>query len=199
MIGKLIKSKRLEHQITQEQLAVKAGVPYATLTKIESGAIKSPSAISIQKLTAALGITNDSVLTPKIYTGEDVLKRIFKDVLSTLQTPGDYMCISGIDERRYLKTDSKAIKQFIEDLKARGFKQKLLSCEGDTFFLKESHVEYRWIPKKHFNPNPIYVYGNKFAAIIWGPPMQLMIIDNAIIADAYRKQFLFIWEKAKKI
>ena len=54
------------------------------------------------------------------------------------------------------------------------------------------------MPREFFNPNPIYVYGDKLAAVIWGPPQQAVILKNAVLADAYRKQFLYMWEMARK-
>lgn len=38
-----IRELRKQKKLTQEQLAIKAGVSYTTLTKVENGAIKNPS------------------------------------------------------------------------------------------------------------------------------------------------------------
>ena len=35
------------------------------------------------------------------------------------------------------------------------------------------------------------------ASIIWGNPIQSVIINNSNISEAYRRQFYFIWELAK--
>lgn len=198
-IGKIIKEKRTEKKITQEQLARLSDVPYTTLTKVESGVIKNPSSKVISKLAKALEITVDSILSPKVFHGPKSVIKIWEDILETLKNPGDSMCISGISEGMYLSSYKKELLEFIEKIKLRGFKQKLLSCEGDKTFIKGDHIEYRWIPKKHFNPTPAYVYGNKVTFLIWGPPEQVIIIENEHLADAYRKQFLFIWEHAKVI
>ena len=40
LIGKKIKKLRQKNNLTQENLAIKAGIPYTTLTKIELGIIK---------------------------------------------------------------------------------------------------------------------------------------------------------------
>ncbi len=198
-IGKIIKEKRNEKGITQEQLARLSDVPYTTLTKVESGVIKNPSSKVVSKLAKALDITVDSILSPKIFQGPKSVMKIWEDILETLKNPGDFMCISGISENKYLSSYKKELLEFIKEITRRGFKQKLLSCEGDKTFIKGENIEYRWIPKKHFNPTPTYVYGNKVTFLIWGPPEQVIIIENEHLADAYRKQFLFIWEHAKII
>lgn len=83
-------------------------------------------------------------------------------------------------------------------MKQRGFSQRLISCDGDTNFLEGEHLEYRWVPKEHFYPVPMYVYGRKVAFLVWGPPQQAVILENNLLAEAYRRQFLFMWERAKK-
>jgi len=62
LIGKNIKKLRLKNKLTQEKLAIKAGVPYTTLTKIESGVIKKPAVQTIAKIAKALGVRVDDLI-----------------------------------------------------------------------------------------------------------------------------------------
>ncbi|MCD6192142.1 MAG: helix-turn-helix transcriptional regulator [Candidatus Aminicenantes bacterium] len=62
LIGKRIKQLRQKNNLTQEKLAIKAGVPYTTLTKIESGVIKKPSVQTIAKIAKALGVPIENLL-----------------------------------------------------------------------------------------------------------------------------------------
>ena len=110
--------------------------------------------------------------------------------------PGDCMYISGIDERQYLTADKRGIEKFIRDIKKAGLSQKLLSCEGYTTHLEGDHIEYRWIRKQYFQPSPIYAYGDKVASLVWEPIQQSIILQNAQMADAYRRQFMFMWDNA---
>lgn len=196
-IGKSIQLQRKAAGLTQEQLAQKSKVPYATLTKIESGVIKNPSVQVVTRLVQTLGLSLDDLLMVEQVSGKLALRRIWEDVLETLSR-GDSMYISGIDERLYLEADREGLKRFISDIKRRGIGQLLISCAGDTFGLPGEHLEYRWIPKRYFNPTPIYCYADRVATIIWGPPLQVVILKNAHLADAYKKQFLFLWEHAQK-
>ena len=63
LIGKNIKKLRLKNELTQEKLAVKAGVPYTTLTKIESGVIKKPAVQTIAKIAKALSVGIDNLIS----------------------------------------------------------------------------------------------------------------------------------------
>ena len=41
------------------------------------------------------------------------------------------------------------------------------------------------------------VYGDKYAIILWGPPVKIVLIHNKEIAQSYRKQFMAHWRRGK--
>lgn len=62
-LGKKIKRLRTGLGLSQDELARKADVPYATLTKIEAGVIKKPSVYVVAKIAKPLNITLDDLIT----------------------------------------------------------------------------------------------------------------------------------------
>ncbi len=61
-IGDKIKVLRNKKDLTQEQLAKKADLPYATLTKIESNVITKPSIQTVTKIAKGLGVSIDELI-----------------------------------------------------------------------------------------------------------------------------------------
>lgn len=61
-IGQKIKIWRKKRELTQEGLARKADIPYATLAKIESDAIKNPTLDTITKISNGLDVTIDELI-----------------------------------------------------------------------------------------------------------------------------------------
>lgn len=61
-IGQKIRKHRLAQALTQEGLARRANIPYTTLVKIESDAVKNPSIETVSKIAVGLGITVDEVI-----------------------------------------------------------------------------------------------------------------------------------------
>jgi len=61
MLAQNIKKLRKQHDLSQEELAKKAGVTYSTLIKLESGANKNPTIKTIQQIAAALEVTLDEL------------------------------------------------------------------------------------------------------------------------------------------
>ena len=55
-IGENIKKRRAKLGLSQEDFAQKSGVKYTTLTKIESGDIKTPSVVIMAKIAKALDV-----------------------------------------------------------------------------------------------------------------------------------------------
>ena len=61
-IGKNIKKRRTKLGLSQEDFAQKSGVKYTTLTKIESGVIKTPSVIIMAKIAKALDVKIEELI-----------------------------------------------------------------------------------------------------------------------------------------
>ena len=61
-IGAKIKAWRSIKDLTQDELAKKADLPYPTLVKIESDAVQNPSIDTVTKIAAGLGITLDELI-----------------------------------------------------------------------------------------------------------------------------------------
>ena len=55
-ISKNIKKYRKERSLSQDKLARLADVAHATIIKIESGGIQSPTIDTVQKIAKALGV-----------------------------------------------------------------------------------------------------------------------------------------------
>ncbi|MDO8469546.1 MAG: helix-turn-helix transcriptional regulator [bacterium] len=61
-IGKNIKKRRTKLGLSQEDFAQKSGVKYTTLTKIESGVIKTSSVLMVEKIAKALDVSIEELL-----------------------------------------------------------------------------------------------------------------------------------------
>ena len=61
-LGQRLQAVRQQAGLTQQQLCQKANLSFSTLTKIERGAIKSPSIFTIQSIATALGLSLDELV-----------------------------------------------------------------------------------------------------------------------------------------
>jgi transcriptional regulator with XRE-family HTH domain len=63
-IGTTVKRLRIASGMTQQDLAVKAGLSIAAVSQIEQGTNNDPRATTLRKLAAALGVTVDAIVNP---------------------------------------------------------------------------------------------------------------------------------------
>jgi len=61
-LGQKIKKLRQKIDLSQDDFARKADVPYTTLTKIETGVIKKPSVFVVSKIAKALSVSVDDLI-----------------------------------------------------------------------------------------------------------------------------------------
>lgn len=61
-LGKRLQQARQNAGLTQQQLCQKADLSFSTLTKIERGAIKSPSIFTVQSIATAVGVSLDELV-----------------------------------------------------------------------------------------------------------------------------------------
>ena len=62
-IGQRIKKLRIEKGLTQEALARKAEISYATLVKIEGDAVENPSINTVKRIAVGLEISVDELIS----------------------------------------------------------------------------------------------------------------------------------------
>lgn len=66
-VSSQIKILRTKLNLTQEELALKAEIPYTTLAKIENGNIKNPTIKKVYLIAKALNVSLDALITIKSY------------------------------------------------------------------------------------------------------------------------------------
>jgi FMN phosphatase YigB (HAD superfamily) len=93
-LGRRLQAVRVQAGLTQQALCQRANLSYSTLTKIERGAIKSPSIFTIQSIAAALGTGLDELMGSS--AGSSLRKRRSKSGISFV-----YFDINGCLVRFY--------------------------------------------------------------------------------------------------
>jgi len=61
-LGGRRRALRLKLQLSQDEFARKADIPYTTLTKIETGVIKKPSVFVMAKIAKSLNINIEELI-----------------------------------------------------------------------------------------------------------------------------------------
>jgi len=205
---KQIKAARVLLEWKQSDLAKASKLSLPTINNIERG-IGSPKAETLDLIRNSLesnGIEfideigvqlKGEILNFQMLEGVEGLKKLLDDVYETLKPLKGEVLISGLDERFFTEKLGDGLKQHIARLAAAGIKERLLIREGDDFLVAPKE-DYRKIPEELFSQMPYYVYAGKCAFILWGPPLKILLIENAPLVESFKKQFERNWQNASK-
>lgn len=190
---------------SQDQLAQACGVSKPAINNLERRVAK-PRFETLRQIKAAFeqkGIEfveggarfRGEKLDVQTMEGEGCVFRLLTDVLDTVP-PGGEALVSGLNERYFVDTDENQLKDYIRKTHELNIQEKLLIREGDQMLYTKKEY-YRWVPENVFSQVPYFVYGTKYAMVLWGPPQKVVLIDNASIAESFRKQFYVHWNAGK--
>lgn len=134
----------------------------------------------------------------EIYSGKKVIRVIQKDVLKTLLENSGESLVIGVNEKKFMETDSAIMEQFFNQMKKHKLKERVIVREGDNYFpANRKTTAYKLLPKEFFEPTSTFIYGDKVAIIIFAEPLQGIIINSKLLSKTYRKQFELLWKIAK--
>ncbi|MGB9153520.1 MAG: helix-turn-helix transcriptional regulator [Alphaproteobacteria bacterium] len=204
---------------TRSDLAKAANISPETIKNIEHGTFR-PQENTAEAIVRAFGVhsvlftEDDGVKIDrnniKQYSGVEDFKRFMDDVYMTaLNDPEaaeggkNPICVSNVDDRLfaqalgadYTNNHTRRMSE-IKNLKVR-----VLVEEHDFFSAPNtSYVEYRWNVNQSTGDVPFYVYGDKFAILMFThqPSPQIVVITSKLVSGAYRDQFEVLWKNSKK-
>ncbi len=193
---------------TQDDLAGAAGLSKPAINNIERRLAKprTETLLLVQSAFEKAGIEfieggarfRSEVLNVRVLEGSESVTRLLWDVLDTLalRTENKELLVSGIQEQRFVDICGDKFSEYLQKVKELGIRERLLALEHDDFFVTDPEC-YRWVPSNIFSQVPYFVYGDKYAIILWGPPQKIVLIQNEAIAENYRQQFYAHWTQGK--
>ncbi|MDD3181289.1 MAG: helix-turn-helix transcriptional regulator [Alphaproteobacteria bacterium] len=202
-----IKAARALLDWSQEDLAGASDLSIATIRKIESGSI-SPRDKTMGAIVTALEDTgaeffgtsgvrlrdNDTVTIE----GDGCFLRFLDEVYHALRKTGGEMLHFYADYKRADEQEYQSLSRMRKD----NIKMRFLIEEGDTF-IPFPLEEVRWIPTKYFRSNLQIVYGDYVATcFFWDISLsrvaKILIVRNALHAEAMKNAFNFMWDNCRK-
>lgn len=191
----------------QKTLAKACGLSLASVAALEQGrgSPRPSSWVAIQAAFEQVGIefTPDPGVRLRrqkyhfqIFEGYESILKVWRDIEDCYADTGGEVLLSGVEEKIWIKKYGQDLKQAVARRKDKNITTRFLICEGDAL-LTASPEFYRAIPKYLFQQSPYYVYADRLAIINWDPPQTVMLIQNAMIAETFRRQFEFNWSIGK--
>ena len=194
---------------SQPELAERCDIHVQTISNFEKES-STPSKTTLDKIMrcfdfAGIDLLKDDGVKKSqhiitVYEGPDVHYRYLDTLYHDLKdSPGSDIYITGLTTQgAYTEEEKIFVQSHIERLKKAGLKERILCAEGDRQpWVPESW--YRGIARKYFSTGTFQLYNNKLALREWGENARIIVIENKIFADAFRKLFNFAWDHSKSI
>lgn len=196
---------------SQEDLANACGLSVATVRKLELGYI-SPRSKTVNCIRQALENAGLEFLDPdgvrhrpeeiKVYQGHEGICAFFDDVYETMRKkPGDVVVVT-VDEDPF--TENLKDYRFVHYERMIAVKDQVsVKCilTDNPYSMPAEYCEYRWISKSYVDSVPFYVYDDKYAIFVFDadPCPRITVIQSRTVADAFRRQFYSMWDKASPL
>ncbi len=145
---------------------------------------------------AGAAVSHSEVST---YEGEYIYKALLRDITATMGRGGEIL-IFAIDDEKMMKSDryyAAYLKRYFFLLGKKGITERAIVRRGVRQLKEAKTTKYRFIDGKYLTDAAFEVYGDTIALFEWGGKNRLVMIKNAKLAEAYRRQFEFFWEKSE--
>lgn len=182
-----------------QELSKRTGLHWVSLQRIETGAQK-PETETLKKIHDALllggvKITENGVEeTSRSVTIFHDFLAVLDDIENTL-APGDELLQHCADERR----STAEVTAYLHRIAAKGIRLRFTIREGDDFMTTDP-ANYRGIDPEYFaTAEVMLVYSDRTVLHVAGKDGDsFVLIREARLADAMRKQFDYWWSRGTK-
>lgn len=202
-----IKAARTLLEWTQRDLAKQAGVSLASVANLEQGVGKIGGKVfdAVCKVLQQAGIE----FTPepgvrlrrekyqfRVLEGEHAVIELWDDIILALGKTGGEVLISGVSSKLWLTRYKEEVTAALIERRKLGIRNRHIIPQGDTLILSDTET-YRVAPPHLLQQVPYYVYADRFAMINWGPPLRILLVHNALVAESFRSQFEFNFQHSR--
>ncbi len=197
--GRQLAAARSLINISQEELAKKAGVGRITIARFENEDTEPRTHIveSLKMTLESLGVEfKDGGVLPKKskvteLIGGDCFIKLLEMVLKTIQKDEEVLFFCSND-----RESPPQVNELLHQLRLKGVKMRNLVEEDDLYLMGELK-EYRYLPKQYFRNDVLVVY-QKYTASILAKTTQIVIIEDIGLATSLKNIFEIMWSAAPK-
>lgn len=211
LTARQIKAARALLDWSQDDLAATTHLSIATIRKIETGHI-SPRDTTNDDIRRAFEDAGLEFIEPggvrhqpeeiRVLQGHNGMVTLYEDIYETVKEKETDIVVVCASELPF--SEALGDNRFLHYQRMAKLKDSVkVRCivEDRTNLPATSYCEYRWISKHYIDSVPFYVYDDKYAIVMFEaePSPKIVIFKSRITAEAFRRQFYSMWEKATVI
>lgn len=208
-----LRSARAYLNLGLKEVSAETGIGTGTVSDLEQDKTANPrigTLDTLKKFYEFRGVkfTNDGGIRPHVarfehLKGSDGFRTLMDDVYEQAKDKGGKIRLwnarpsnwtKWLGEEWY-KKHTKRMQSVLSNISFN------VTCEeGDTNFIGGKHSEYRWVPKKIFNEQSIYCYGDRIAFLNFeNESVNIFILHSKEFNDSFCLLFDFVWNEITSI
>jgi transcriptional regulator with XRE-family HTH domain len=206
-----IKAARALLDWSQEELANAAKISVGTIRKLEAGSI-SPRSSTNNQIRNTLEAAGLEFIEPNgvrqkpeeitIYEGHEGTCAFFDEVYVYGRDNGGEIVTVCVNEDLFTKALGDYCQEHLARMNGLAGRVEVKCILTDNVrSIPAPYCEYRSISKNYIDSVPFYIFGKNYAVFLFGTKNspKIVVHHSAPLADAYRKQFHSMWQKATPI
>ena len=187
----------------REDLAKQADMHHDTIRNIETGVTENPRSNTIKPIIEAFerngiefidGGVREIQNKIRILEGKDSYAKLMDEAYHIVRNSkkDKEILFSNVDQTLSKGATIEAQKRMMN----AGIQLRFTVCEGDTNLLYPLKF-YRYIPKEDFLNALVVIFGDYFAISV-RTERKITIINDAVVAEAFRRQYKKLWHFYKE-
>jgi transcriptional regulator with XRE-family HTH domain len=204
--GRQIRAARALLEWHAEDLADKAGLVRATVSKIEAETVQpqEKSLASIIRIFDQHGVEfleDEGVKIRKnqirVFSGKEGYKQFLDHIYDTLKDGGRIRQFNLSDGKNLIHAEDHAKTHLARMAKISNLDARVLTVEGDYNF-PATYCTYRWLGKANRILIPYYVYNDYIELPIYRTKhnVEVISIRSRLLAEKFVEQFELFWDSA---
>ena len=191
---------------SQPELAEKCGMHVQTISAFENET-STPTNKTLEKIslafeTAGIELRRDGGVSPyamkfKQLEGAVGFQELVDDIYDHARTLGGTMLLWNAKPANWIKWLGEHASAKHSDRMEKiqtNLDYRITAEEGDTNFISHKFAEYRWVPKRVFNDQSIYCYGNRIVFVNFEEDrLNIYVLYSWPFADSFRLFFDYLW------
>lgn len=133
----------------------------------------------------------------EVLRGKHVVKNLFKRLILEMGPRQETVSI-GFDEQAMEETEPINIRKVFAYMEKNGITERAIIRAGSKKLEYAKTTKYRFLPAEFIGNTAKYIYNDVVVHLIYGMPTYAIIVKNARMAEAERRQFEVFWKAAKK-
>ncbi len=204
-----LRSARAHLNLGLKDVSAETGIGTGTISDLEQDKTANPRTGTLDALKSfyelqGVEFTSDGGIRPDVarfkhLKGVDGFRALMDDVYEQAKDNGGKIRLWNARPAYFIKwlgqdwygEHTKRMQSILHNISFN------VTCEeGDTNFIGGKHSEYRWVPKKIFNDQAIYCYGDRIAFLNFGnDKVDIFILHSKEFNDSFCLLFDFVWDE----